>query len=79
MNAIIIINIHISIIITKMETFGTFLTDIAWDYQQLREELATLTSSTTDTTTVPMIPPPTVSQKECLFLEMELGIVGTSS
>ena len=68
------------------ESLGTLLADIAWDYQRLGEEFVLLNDSTNCchndmdhddpvTTTTPTL----VSQMECVFLEMEYGIVGISA
>ena len=59
------------------ESLGTLLTDIAWDYQRLGEEYATLHPDTTSTTTASSSS--SSSTMECIFLEMEYGTVGISS
>ena len=67
------------------ESFGTLVADIAWDYHRLGEEFSTLNDHATTPTesSVPHTAPPPprrlVSKMECLFLEMEFGIVGIST
>ena len=77
-----------SILLPPPESLGTLLADIAWDYQRLGEEFATLNNDTITTTAlsssssvgVQAQPQPitTTSKMECIFLEMEYGIVGIS-
>ena len=56
------------------ESLGTLLADIAWDYHRLGDELATLLvrDEPNSNAAVP-------SKMECLFMELEEGMVGISS
>ena len=54
------------------ESLGTLIADIALDYHRLGEEFSTLKNHTES-------PPHSSSKMECLYIEMELGIVGISS
>ena len=56
------------------ESLGTLVADIAWDYHRLGEECSLLHhNNSTESQSQPL-----PSKMECLFIEMDLGIVGIS-